>query len=161
MSPSPTPTATSARACPRRSATALDVTVQAQILDLMIGLQKEMGMAIILITHDLGVIAETCDDVVVMYAGRVAESGPVRDIFERPKHPYTKGLLDSIPRLDHPRKTRLSIIEGMVPGLLELPPGCRFQNRCPYRKDLCAEAPPPMESVSDEHGVACFRWKEI
>ena len=141
--------------------TALDVTIQAQILELMQKLQAEMGMSIILITHDLGVIAETCDEVVVMYAGHIAESGPVRDIFERPKHPYTKGLLNSIPRLDHPRKTHLSIIEGMVPGLFELPPGCRFQNRCSFRKELCAEAPPPIESVTDKHGVACFRWKEI
>ena len=141
--------------------TALDVTIQAQILELMQKLQAEMGMSIILITHDLGVIAEACDEVVVMYAGRVVESGQVRDIFDRPKHPYTKGLLNSIPRLDHPRKTHLSIIEGMVPGLLELPAGCCFQNRCPFRKDLCADAPPPVESVSDEHGVACFRWEEI
>ncbi|RKX34906.1 MAG: peptide ABC transporter ATP-binding protein [Verrucomicrobia bacterium] len=141
--------------------TALDVTIQAQILELMQKLQVEMGMSIILITHDLGVIAETCDEVVVMYAGRVAETGPVREIFENPKHPYTKGLLDSIPRLDHPRKTHLSIIEGMVPGLLELPPGCRFQNRCPYKEDLCVDTPPTMESISDEHGVACFRWRDI
>ena len=141
--------------------TALDVTIQAQILELMQKLQFEMGMSIILITHDLGVIAETCDDVVVMYAGRVAESGPVREIFNHPKHPYTRGLLNSIPRLDHPHKTRLSIIEGMVPGLLDLPPGCRFQNRCPYREDRCGEAPPPLEEVTSAHEVACFRWKEI
>ena len=141
--------------------TALDVTIQAQIIELMQKIQAEMGMSIILITHDLGVIAETCDDVVVMYAGRVAETGPVRDIFEQPRHPYTRGLLSSIPRLDHPRKTRLPIIEGMVPGLLELPTGCRFQNRCPFREDQCAEAPPAVERITDEHGVACFRWKEI
>jgi oligopeptide/dipeptide ABC transporter ATP-binding protein len=141
--------------------TALDVTIQAQILELMKKLQFEMGMSIILITHDLGVIAETCDDVVVMYAGRVAESGPVREIFQNPKHPYTKGLLHSIPRLDHPHKTRLSIIEGMVPGLLDLPAGCRFQNRCPHRVDRCAEAPPPLDESSAGHEVACFRWKEI
>ena len=141
--------------------TALDVTIQAQILELMQKLQFEMGMSIILITHDLGVIAETCDEVVVMYAGRVAESGPVREIFQNPKHPYTKGLLHSIPRLDHPHKTRLSIIEGMVPGLLDLPAGCRFQNRCPFREDRCAEAPPPLDEASAGHEVACFRWKEI
>jgi oligopeptide/dipeptide ABC transporter ATP-binding protein len=140
--------------------TALDVTVQAQILELMQGLQRELGMAIILITHDLGVIAETCNDVVVMYAGRIAEAGPVQDIFSRPSHPYTRGLLDSIPTLDKPRKTRLNVIEGMVPGLKDLPAGCRFQNRCPYRIDLCATQP-PLEEVSSGHETACHRWREL
>ena len=140
--------------------TALDVTVQAQILELMQGLQRELGMAIILITHDLGVIAETCNDVVVMYAGRIAEAGPVQDIFSRPSHPYTRGLLDSIPTLDKPRKTRLNVIEGMVPGLKDLPAGCRFQNRCPYRIDLCASQP-PLEEVSPGHETACHRWREL
>jgi oligopeptide/dipeptide ABC transporter ATP-binding protein len=112
--------------------TALDVTIQAQILDLMKSLQAEMGMSIIMITHDLGVIAETCDDVVVMYAGRVAEKGSVTDIFNRPGHLYTKGLLDSIPRLDNVPKTRLQTIRGYVPGLLELPVGARFALRSPH-----------------------------
>ncbi|MCC5835539.1 MAG: ABC transporter ATP-binding protein [Opitutales bacterium] len=112
--------------------TALDVTIQAQILELMKSLQEEMGMSIILITHDLGVIAETCDDVVVMYAGRVAEKGSVQDIFERPAHLYTKGLLDSIPRIDHPPKTPLQTIPGFVPGLHELPTGARFAPRSPH-----------------------------
>jgi oligopeptide/dipeptide ABC transporter ATP-binding protein len=112
--------------------TALDVTIQAQILDLMKSLQAEMGMSIIMITHDLGVIAETCDDVVVMYAGRVAEKGSVTDIFNRPGHLYTKGLLDSIPRLDNVPKTRLQTIRGYVPGLLELPVGARFAPRSPH-----------------------------
>ena len=112
--------------------TALDVTIQAQILDLMKSLQEEMGMSIILITHDLGVIAETCDDVVVMYAGRIAEKGTVQDIFERPTHLYTKGLLESIPRLDHPPKTPLQTIPGFVPGLHELPTGARFAPRSPH-----------------------------
>lgn len=112
--------------------TALDVTIQAQILDLMKSLQAEMGMSIIMITHDLGVIAETCDDVVVMYAGRVAEKGSVTDIFNRPGHLYTKGLLDSIPRLDNVPKTRLQTIRGYVPGLMELPVGARFAPRSPH-----------------------------
>ena len=112
--------------------TALDVTIQAQILELMKELQAEMGMSIIMITHDLGVIAETCDEVVVMYAGRVAERGSVGDIFERPAHLYTKGLLESIPRLENQRKTRLRTIEGYVPGLLELPMGARFAPRSPH-----------------------------
>ena len=140
--------------------TALDVTIQAQILELMQELQREMGMAIMLITHDLGVIAETCNDVVVMYAGRVAESGPVQNIFNRPTHPYTRGLLDSIPKLDAPRKSRLKVIEGMVPGLSELPTGCRFQNRCPYRVDRCATQP-PLETVEPGHATACWRWREL
>ena len=141
--------------------TALDVTIQAEILGLLRDLRRERGLGVLFITHDLGVIAETCDDVVVMYAGRIAESGPVAEIFTQPKHPYTKGLLSSIPRLDHPRKTRLPIIEGMVPGLLDLPPGCRFQNRCPYREEACAVSPPVPEPVDASHEVACFRWKEI
>jgi len=140
--------------------TALDVTIQAQILELMQELQHEMGMAIVLITHDLGVIAEMCDDVVVMYAGQVAEAGPVERIFAAPSHPYTRGLLESIPRLATPRKTRLKTIEGMVPSLADMPVGCRYQNRCPYRAEICAQ-PPPQEWVDDNHRVACHRWREL
>jgi len=140
--------------------TALDVTIQAQILDLMRALQRDLGMAIVLITHDLGVIAEMCDDVVVMYGGRVAESGPVDRIFRSPSHPYTRGLLQSIPRLSTPRKSRLSVIEGMVPGLADLPPGCRFQNRCPHRIDACASQP-TLGVVSSGHEVACHRWRDL
>lgn len=121
--------------------TALDVTIQAQILELMKELQAEMGMSIIMITHDLGVIAETCDDVVVMYAGRVAERGSVDDIFNRPGHLYTKGLLESIPRLDIERKSRLKTIKGYVPGLMDLPVGARFAPRSPH-----PEAPAYLES---------------
>ena len=140
--------------------TALDVTIQAQILELMQALQRDLGLAVVLITHDLGVIAETCDDVIVMYAGRVAESGPVAAIFDRPAHPYTRGLLDSIPRLEGTRKARLRVIEGMVPGLRDLPAGCRFQNRCPHRVDRCATAP-ALEAVGPGHEVACHRWREL
>jgi oligopeptide/dipeptide ABC transporter ATP-binding protein len=141
--------------------TALDVTIQAQILELMKSLQGEMGMSIVLITHDLGVIAETCDEVLVMYAGRVAEVGPVEEIFSRPSHPYTRGLLESIPRLEYPRKTRLRTIEGMVPGLADLPAGCRFHDRCPYRIDRCSGEPPPLETVGEAHTVACHRWRQL
>jgi oligopeptide/dipeptide ABC transporter ATP-binding protein len=141
--------------------TALDVTIQAQILELMRALQREMGMSIILITHDLGVIAETCDEVAVMYAGRIAEQGPVEDIFAHPAHPYTRGLLASIPRLGTPRKSRLATIEGMVPALDELPSGCRFRNRCAYAVPACAEGAPPLETVAGGHAVSCFRWREI
>jgi oligopeptide/dipeptide ABC transporter ATP-binding protein len=141
--------------------TALDVTIQAQILELMKELQDEMGMSIILITHDLGVIAETCEDVMVMYAGRVAETGSVEDIFHRPVHPYTRGLLDSIPRLEFPRKARLRTIEGMVPALMDLPAGCRFNNRCPYRIDRCTAEAPPLAAVAGSHRVGCHRWREL
>jgi peptide/nickel transport system ATP-binding protein len=141
--------------------TALDVTIQAQILELIKQLQADMGMAVILITHDLGVIAETSNDVVVMYAGRVAEQGSVFDIFDRPSHPYTRGLLASIPRLDTEPKSRLSIIEGMVPGLLDLPQGCRFQNRCPHAQAVCETAAPQIESIAEQHYVACSRWQSL
>jgi peptide/nickel transport system ATP-binding protein len=141
--------------------TALDVTIQAQILELIKDLQKEMGMSVILITHDLGVIAETCDDVVVMYAGKVAETGNVFDIFDRPSHPYTKGLLASIPTLETVPKSKLSVIEGMVPGLQDLPKGCRFENRCPYSIEDCIQNQPSLENVGEGHQVSCSRWKEI
>jgi peptide/nickel transport system ATP-binding protein len=118
-------------------------------------------MAIVLITHDLGVIAQVCDEVVVMYAGRVAEQGPVQEIFRRPAHPYTRGLLASIPRLTTVRKSRLPTIEGAVPGLNEMPVGCRYQNRCPYAEPRCGTAPPPLESVSEGHAVSCIRWREL
>ncbi|MDR2674044.1 MAG: ABC transporter ATP-binding protein [Opitutaceae bacterium] len=139
--------------------TALDVTIQAQILELMRDLQREFGMSIMLITHDLGVIAGTCQDVIVMYAGKIVETGAVGQIFDRPCHPYTRGLLDSIPRLDNPRKSRLKTIDGMVPGLLELPPGCRFQNRCPRRTALCAQQQPALETIEPGHTVACHHWR--
>jgi len=141
--------------------TALDVTIQAQILELMKSLQSEMGMSVILITHDLGVIAETCDDVVVMYAGKVAESGSVFDIFDHPTHPYTQGLLASIPTLDTEPKSKLSVIEGMVPGLRDLPAGCRFENRCPNKIETCTTQQPDIEIVDGAHQVSCLRWREM
>ena len=139
--------------------TALDVTIQAQILDLIENLQKQLGMAVFMITHDLGVIAETCQDVVVMYAGKVVEKGSVFDIFDHPKHPYTQGLLRSIPRLDSPAKSKLEVIDGMVPGLLDLPSGCRFQNRCPLKIAQCENTSPGMEFVNSNHQVSCLNWK--
>ena len=141
--------------------TALDVTIQAQILELIKELQKEMGMSVLLITHDLGVIAETSASVVVMYAGKVAERGSVYEIFDSPTHPYTRGLLESIPRLDTEPKSKLTIIPGMVPGLLDMPKGCRFENRCRYRKDSCLLAPPAAETISEGHEVACYEWREL
>ncbi|MFD0892229.1 ABC transporter ATP-binding protein [Luteolibacter ambystomatis] len=130
--------------------TALDVTVQAQILDLMKQLQAEMGMSVVLITHDLGVIAETCDEVVVMYGGRVVEKAPVRELFERPLHAYTRGLLASIPTLATPRKSILPTIPGMVAGLLDLVPGCRFCQRM-GREGAVLRERPAFEEVSPGH----------
>lgn len=141
--------------------TALDVTIQAQILELIKELQREMGMSVVMITHDLGVIAETCDDVVVMYAGKVAETGSVFDIFDRPAHPYTRGLLASIPTLETPPKSTLNVIEGMVPGLADLPAGCRFENRCPDRVDACLTQAPSLDRIDANHQVSCLRWQEI
>jgi len=142
--------------------TALDVTIQAQILDLLRELQKKLGMAIILITHDLGVVAEMADEVAVMYAGRIVEQGAVRDIFKNPRHPYTRGLLNSIPTLAHdptgkPRKKRLETIPGIVPNLLELPQGCRFQARCTWVGEDCRKAEPELRPVSSGHQVRCIR----
>lgn len=136
--------------------TALDVTIQAQILDLMKQLQQENGMAMIFITHDLGVIADICDDVVVMYAGTVVESAPVNELFQNPRHPYTRGLLESIPRLETPRKILLPIIHGMVPALNDLPPGCRFQNRCSMAIPICKSSPPALTSVGNQHEARCY-----
>jgi peptide/nickel transport system ATP-binding protein len=141
--------------------TALDVTIQAQILQLLQKMQDDSGTSIIMITHDLGVIAETCDDVVVMYAGRVAEQGSVEDVFTRPRHPYTKGLLASIPRLSTPRKSKLTTIDGMVPALTEMPEGCRFNNRCPHADDHCAMTYPEMDETDTGGGVACHKWREL
>ena len=141
--------------------TALDVTIQAQILELIKELQADMGMSVILITHDLGVIAETCDEVVVMYAGKVAERGSVFDIFDHPAHPYTRGLLKSIPTLNTAPKSTLSVIDGMVPGLLDLPEGCRFENRCTFSSEQCISNAPGLQAIKEQHQVSCLRWQEI
>ncbi len=141
--------------------TALDVTTQNQILNLMRELQAEHNMAIIFVTHDLAVVAEMCDRVLVMYAGRLAEEANVEDLFEKPKHPYTKGLLQSIPRLDSPSKVPLQVIEGVVPSLNDLPVGCRFQSRCIHKTVECEEILPEMESVSSDHKVACIHWEKL
>ncbi len=141
--------------------TALDVTIQAQILALLKDLQSDLGMSVILITHDLGVIAETCEQVVVMYAGKVVEKGSVFQVFDNPSHPYTRGLLASIPTLDTVPKSKLSVIDGMVPGLMDLPSGCRFENRCPHMRQDCQQSVPPIQLVEDHHEVSCLRWREI
>jgi oligopeptide/dipeptide ABC transporter ATP-binding protein len=136
--------------------TALDVTIQAQILDLMRALRSELGTAIILITHDLGVIAELADDVIVMYAGQVVERCAAAALFAEPHHPYTIGLLGSIPRLDL-EQPRLSAIEGTVPDASAMPAGCRFHARCPFAIDKCFSQPPPLLEIKTNHFAACWR----
>ena len=139
--------------------TALDVTIEAQILDLMRTLQEELGTAIIMITHDLGVIADIARKVVVMYAGKVAEQAPVERIFASPNHPYTQGLLQSLPRVDKDAsgaKQRLQEIPGIVPSLLNLPTGCKFASRCPSVMPQCKEQEPPLEQVAPNHYSACW-----
>ncbi len=141
--------------------TALDVTIQAQILDLLRELQNDTGMAIVFITHDLGVVAEMCAVVAVMYAGRIVEDAQVEQMFAHPIHPYTRGLLNSIPRLDSTPKTELNIIPGVVPALNEMPSGCRFRNRCEFARSRCAEAAPELRAVATGHRVACVRASEF
>lgn len=135
--------------------TALDVTIQAQILDLIRDLRQEMAMSIVLITHDLGVVAETADRVIVMYAGRIVEEATAIDLFERPKHPYTEGLLNSIPRLDKPGD-RLHVIKGVVPHPMHMPLGCRFNPRCPYAKERCYTESPLEVDIGEGHRVSCW-----
>jgi oligopeptide/dipeptide ABC transporter ATP-binding protein len=146
--------------------TALDVTIQAQILDLMRELRQTLGTAMILITHDMGVVAENADRVVVMYAGRKVEEAPVDDLFERPAHPYTRGLLASIPHLDaasrtSPSRTRLNEIKGMVPVLSRLPRGCAFAPRCSFASDRCRTEFPPLSTLRDGHLVACWHAERV
>jgi oligopeptide/dipeptide ABC transporter ATP-binding protein len=136
--------------------TALDVTIQAQILELLKKLQRERSLALMIITHDLGVVAEVADDVAVMYAGRIVEKGTLRSIFEDPQHPYTMGLLSSIPEFAS-GDGRLSSIQGIVPDLADLPKGCRFSARCPYADDHCRSAEPPEIDLGDHHVSRC--WK--
>ncbi|WP_407560936.1 ABC transporter ATP-binding protein [Streptomyces sp. 184] len=146
--------------------TALDVTVQAQVMDLLAELRDETGMGLILITHDLGVVADVADKIAVMYAGRIMETAPVHDLYKAPAHPYTRGLLDSIPRLDQ-KGQELSAIHGTPPSLLSIPPGCPFNPRCPRAQDICLTDRPPLYEVTDDtgrplagRGSACHFWKD-
>jgi peptide/nickel transport system ATP-binding protein/oligopeptide transport system ATP-binding protein len=146
--------------------TALDVTVQAQVMDLLAELQREYNMGLILITHDLGVVADVADHIAVMYAGRIVETAPVHEIYKRPAHPYTKGLLESIPRLDQ-KGRELYAIKGLPPNLLHIPPGCAFHPRCPIAQAVCRTDVPPLYEVTERDGTplpgrgsACHFWKE-
>jgi peptide/nickel transport system ATP-binding protein len=140
--------------------TALDVTIQAQILDLLQDMKSRFGMSIMLITHAMGVVAETAQRVVVMYAGRVVEEASVEQLFAQPLHPYTQGLIRSIPRIDTSvgKKQRLEAIAGMVPSLIDPPPGCRFAPRCKFARPACIEAVPELRTVEPGHKVACIQY---
>jgi len=139
--------------------TALDVTIEAQILSLMKELQKQINTSIIMITHNLGVVAEICDDVYVMYAGKIVESADVFELFEKPLHPYTNGLMNSIPKINSSKEeTRLYSIKGMVPNLLYLPRGCRFSPRCEDAMDICREKEPELYEADSNHFVRCFKY---
>jgi oligopeptide transport system ATP-binding protein len=140
--------------------TALDVTVQAQVMGLLAELQAETGMGLILITHDLGVVADVADRVAVMYAGRIVETGPVRDIYHHPAHPYTEGLMASIPRLDQ-KGGRLDPIKGAPPSLMHIPSGCPFHPRCPYARQICTTDDPPLYEVRPGRRSACHFWEEV
>ncbi len=140
--------------------TALDVTIQAQIVDLVKRLRDEIGMAVIWITHDLGVVAGLVDRVNVMYAGYIVETGPVKEIYARPRHPYTIGLLGSLPRLDELSHTKLKSIEGLPPDLISPPPGCPFAPRCDYVSDRCLEENPLLEPVGMDHFAACWNTRD-
>lgn len=139
--------------------TALDVTIQAQILDLIQDIQQKLNMSILMITHDLGVVAEVCDRVVVMYAGQVVEEASVKQVFDSPAHPYTKGLIASTPRIAE-KKEYLNTIEGTVPQIDQLPKGCRFADRCPDSFATCFEALPPLISLTDNHQCRCWLYQE-
>jgi peptide/nickel transport system ATP-binding protein len=141
--------------------TALDVTIQAQILDLIVGLNRRLGMGVLFITHDLGVVAEICTGVKVMYLGQIVEETTTDRLFESPLHPYTQGLIASIPRMDRDRSEKLHVIEGAVPSLGNIPQGCRFSTRCPFVDGKCREQEPPMTQHRDDHGVKCWHFEAI
>jgi oligopeptide transport system ATP-binding protein len=141
--------------------TALDVTIQAQILELLTRLTRELGTAVVIITHNLGVVARYADRVNVMYAGKIVESAVARELYGRPHHPYTLGLLKSVPRLDQARKERLEPIEGFPPDLIHMPEGCAFQPRCKFAVQKCQEDEPPLLQVGGEHYSACWEWRRV
>ena len=140
--------------------TSLDVTIQAQILAEMKALQKKLNMAILLITHDLGIVADVADKIVVMYAGKIVEEGMVREIFYHPVHPYTKALLNSVPRLDRDGKEMLCTIEGNIPDMTNPPKGCAFCERCPHAMNICAQYMPEEKTVSSSHRASCWMMDE-
>jgi oligopeptide/dipeptide ABC transporter ATP-binding protein len=140
--------------------TALDVTIQAQILELLKDLIQKLNVAMVFITHDMGIVADTCDRVTVLYAGQVCETGTTEEVFEKPKHPYTEALLSSVPSLAL-RKEKLSVIPGNVPNLIQPPSGCRFHPRCSYARQICIDKDPELESIGGGRSIHCHRWKEL
>lgn len=141
--------------------TALDVTIQAQVLEILARLSRELGTAVIIITHNLGVVARYADRVNVMYAGKIIETADAKTLYDEPRHPYTVGLLKSVPRLDQERKTKLEVIEGVPPDLINMPKGCPFYPRCTFRVDRCADEMPPLMPVGDKHHAACWEWQRV
>jgi oligopeptide/dipeptide ABC transporter ATP-binding protein len=141
--------------------TALDVTIQAQILDLMTRLTRELGTSVVVITHNLGVVARYADRVNVMYAGKIIETASAAELYAHPRHPYTLGLLKSVPRLDEAMRAKLDPIEGMPPDLVRLGVGCPFMPRCRFAVDRCKEENPPLVNVADAHQAACWEWERV
>jgi len=139
--------------------TSLDVTIQAQVLELLAGLRREFGMSLVMITHDMGIIADLTERVVVLYAGRVAEISTTRELYRNPKHPYTEALLSAVPRLD--KRKVLEVIPGNIPNLIEAPSGCRYHPRCKYATEICSKKVPPLEDTGGGHMVSCHHWKEL
>jgi len=141
--------------------TALDVTIQAQVLEILARLSRELGTAVVIITHNLGVVARYADRVNVMYAGKIVETASAKDLYAKPRHPYTVGLLKSVPRLDEVRKSKLEVIEGSPPDLINMGTGCPFYPRCTFRIERCADEMPPLMQVEEKHFAACWEWKAV
>jgi oligopeptide transport system ATP-binding protein len=141
--------------------TALDVTIQAQVLEILARLSSELGTSVVIITHNLGVVARYADRVNVMYAGKIVEMASAQELYRNPRHPYTVGLLKSVPRLDQARKMKLEVIEGTPPDLIDMPQGCPFYPRCAYRVERCAQEMPPLIPVADKHQAACWEWQKV